>query len=411
MRHGLGRRAVLAGGLVPPVIARGQAAARVVIVGGGFGGAAAARTLRRIAPSVAVTLLEPNEFFHAGPLSNLVVIGARDLAAQRFGYDGLRAAGVHVVQARATAIDATARVVTASDGSRHGYDRLILSPGIDIAWSALPGYDEAAAAIMPHAWIPGLQTALLRDQLAALPEGGTVVMSVPPGPYRCPPGPYERASLIAWFLKSRKPRAKLIVLDAKDEFPQKADFIAAWKADYGDVLRWVPLAEGGKVTRVDAAAGTFETEAETWHTDLGTVVPPQRAGAIATAAGVVDRTGWCPINPTSFESTLVPGIHVIGDAALAGVVAKSASAAVTQAAACAAAVHALLDQGTPAAASTSSVCHSLLAPDRAVSVFHRYLPEPPVFREVETKRDLAPPEDVARSGRAWFADVTRDVFG
>ena len=405
------RRAILAAALSAPAIARAQSGARVVIVGGGFGGAAAARALRRLAPGIAVTLLEPNETFTAGPLSNLVLIGARDIAAQRFGYDAVRAAGVAVVRAAAVSIDPAARVVKDSAGGTHAYDRLVLSPGIDLIWSALPGYDQAAAEIMPHAWIPGPQTVLLRDRLAALPDGGTVILSIPPGPYRCPPGPYERASLIAWFLKARKPRARLLVLDAKDEFPQKADFLGAWKTDYADTLRWIPLSEGGKVTRVDPAAGTFETEAETHHADLGIVIPPQRAGAAATMAGAADRSGWCPIDPATFESKLVPGVHVIGDAALGGVVAKSASAAHTQAQQCAAALATALAGRAAEPGSTASICHSLLAPDRAVSVFHRYEPDKAVFRETETKRSPLTPPEVAREGQAWFAAVTRDIFG
>ncbi|MFZ0017387.1 MAG: FAD/NAD(P)-binding oxidoreductase, partial [Acetobacteraceae bacterium] len=229
------------------------------MIGGGFGGATAARFLRRADPHIDVVLLEPNATFIACPFSNEVIIGERDIAAQRFTYQGVTAAGVRVMPAAATAIDPTRRSVTFS-GNQLNYDRLILSPGIDIAWGALPGYDEAAAERMPHAWKAGEQTLLLRRQLEAMPDGGVVVISAPANPYRCPPGPYERASLIAHYLKTHKPRSKVILLDAKDIFSKQKLFQAAWQSLYPGLLEWVSLSDGGKVTRVDPATNTFETD-------------------------------------------------------------------------------------------------------------------------------------------------------
>ncbi len=288
-----------------------------MVIGGGFGGTTAARFLRRADPHIDVVLLEPNATFIACPFSNEVITGERDIDAQRFTYQRVAADGVRVVQAAATAIDPTRRSVTFGD-NQLTYDRLILSPGIDIAWGALPGYDETAAERMPHAWKAGEQTLLLRRQLEAMPDGGVVVISAPANPYRCPPGPYERASLIAHYLKTHKPRSKVILLDAKDIFSKQKLFQAAWQSLYPGLLEWVSLSDGGKVTRVDPATNTFETDFDSHKADVGNVIPPQRAGAIAAIAGVADRTGWCPIDPATFESKLQPGIHVIGDAAIAG---------------------------------------------------------------------------------------------
>src|ERR1700726_3749250 len=209
-----------------PAPALAQAKARIVVLGGGFAGAPCARTLRRADPRFEVTLVEPNPIFTACPFSNAVSAGLRDIEAQRFGYGAIRNEGITAASDQATAVDLQARRVTLRGSGALDYDRLVLAPGIAIRWDTLPGYDEAAAAVMPHAWLAGDQTLLLRRQLEAMPDGGTVVISAPANPFRCPPGPYERASLIAYYLKIRKPRSKLIVLDAKDSFSKQRLFQA-----------------------------------------------------------------------------------------------------------------------------------------------------------------------------------------
>ena len=362
------RRLIVAGGLALPFAARAAGSARVVVIGGGFGGASCARALRRYAPGVDVTLVEANATFTACPFSNEVIAGTRDIAVQRFGYKAVAASGVRMVHAEATGVDATARRVTLSNGAVLAYDRLILSPGIDIAWGALPGYDEAASLRMPHAWKAGAQTLLLRKQLEAMRDGGTVVISVPPNPYRCPPGPYERASLIAWYLKTHKPRSKLLVLDAKDAFSKQKLFQAGWAKLYPDILKWISASDGGTVTRVDPATLTFETDFGSHKADVANVIPPQRAGRIAAIAAVADKSGWCPIDPVTFESRLVPGVHVIGDAAIAGAMPKSAFAANAQAKVCALAVARLLDGGTPDEPRVINTCYSMVAPHYGISV-------------------------------------------
>ena len=242
--------------LPTPMLAQ-EAAPRVVVVGGGFAGASVARALRRADPGVSVHLVEESHTFTACPFSNSVIAGMREIATQQFGYDKLAADGITLVSASATAVDAQARAVILATGTRLNYDRLVLAPGIDIRWGALHGYTEAAAEEMPHAWKAGEQTLLLRRQLEAMDDGGTVVISAPANPFRCPPGPYERASLIAYYLKTRKPRSKLIILDAKDAFSKQRLFLNAWKELYPDMLEWVPLSKGGAVTEVDPATKTF----------------------------------------------------------------------------------------------------------------------------------------------------------
>ena len=307
-----------------------QSAARIVVIGGGFGGASCARALRRIDAKLQVTLIEPNRTFTACPFSNEVIAGLREIEAQQFSYQRIVAEGVDVIAQAAVRIDPRARTVGLADGTSLGYDRLVLAPGIDLKFDALPGYDEAAAAKMPHAWKAGEQTALLRRQLEAMDDGGLVVLAVPAAPLRCPPAPYERASLIAHYLKTRKPRSRILILDAKDGFPLQRLFENAWKELYPGMIERVPLSQGGRVTSVDPATRTIVTDFGNYTADVANVIPPQQAGRIAAVAGAIDNTGWCPIDPVTFASKLVPDIHVIGDACFGGTIPKSASAANAQ---------------------------------------------------------------------------------
>jgi NADPH-dependent 2,4-dienoyl-CoA reductase/sulfur reductase-like enzyme len=374
------RRRFLSGGvvaasaamLIAPALAQGRA--HVVVLGGGFAGATCARELQRADPRLAVTLVEEKTIYMACPFSNPVIAGLRDIAAQHFGYDTLRGEGIAVVQDRASSVDQQRRLVSLSGGSALGYDRMVVAPGIDIRWGALPGYDQAAAEPMPHAWIAGEQTLLLRRQLEEMADGGTVMISAPANPFRCPPGPYERASLIAYYLKTKKPRLKLIVLDAKDSFSKQRPFQGAWQQLYPALLEWVSLSNGGKVTSVDPATRTLVTEFATYKADVANVIPPQRAGLIAEIAGVSDQAGWCPIDPVTFESRLRANIHVIGDAAITGAMPKSALAANAQAKVCAAAVTALLHDETPPSPKLINTCYSLVAPDYGISIAGVYHP-------------------------------------
>jgi NADPH-dependent 2,4-dienoyl-CoA reductase/sulfur reductase-like enzyme len=400
----------------PTVLA--QEAARVVVLGGGFAGASCARALEREDGSLSVTLVEPNARYTACPFSNAVIAGLRDIDRQAFGYDHLRREGLAVVAHSAVGVDAEGRRVRLADGSDLPYDRLVLAPGIDLNVDALPGYDLAAAALMPHAWKAGEQTLLLRRQLEAMEDGGLVVIAAPPNPFRCPPGPYERASLVAHYLKTHKPRSKLIVLDPKDAFSKQRLFEAAWRELYPGLVEWVPLSMGGRVTEVDAATKTLVTEFDRHRADVANVIPPQRAGALAHTAGVADRTGWCPIDPVSFESRLIPNIHVIGDAAIGGAMPKSAFTANAQAKACATAVACLLRGEEPPTPKLINTCYSLVAPDYGISIAGVYHPKDGLLAEVEGAGGTSPlnagPEVRAAEAtfaEAWFDTITQEVFG
>ena len=420
----LNRRQLLAGALTGagaallprPLLAQG-AAPRVVVIGGGFAGATAARSAKRADPRLDVTLVEPNTVFTSCPFSNEVIAGLRHITEQRFGYERIAAAGVKVVAEAATAVDATTRNVATSGGGRLPYDRLVLAPGIDLRFDALPGYDEAAAERMPHAWKTGEQTILLRRQLEAMPDGGTVVMALPALPYRCPPAPYERASLIAWYLKTKKPRSKIIVLDAKDTFSKQRLFEQAWKELYPN-LEWVPLSSGGNPTSVDAAGMTIASDFDTYKADVANVIPPQKAGRIAELAGVADRTGWCPVDPVTFESHLIPNIHVLGDAAIAGAVPKSAFAANAAAKICAAAIVRLARGEMPATPKFVNTCYSIVAPDYGFSIAGVYHPVNGQWLEVEGAGGISPIDapasfraDEAKLAYGWFNTITSEIFG
>jgi NADPH-dependent 2,4-dienoyl-CoA reductase/sulfur reductase-like enzyme len=406
-----------AAGLAPAVVSA-QGRAKVVVIGGGFGGATAARTLKALQPALDVTLVEPNPVYTSCPFSNAVLANLREIDRQQFGYDGIKSAGVTVAQTSATAVDAEAKSVTLADGNRLSYDRLVMTPGIDFNWGAIAGYDEAAAQKMPHAWKAGDQTVLLRRQLQAMDDGGLVVMSAPANPFRCPPGPYERASLIAYWLKIWKPKSKLLLLDAKDAFSKQRLFQNGWAELYPGMIEWVPLSQGGKVTSVDPATLTLTTEFASHKAAVANVIPPQKAGAIAAQAGVADRTGWCPVEPVAFESTLRPGIHVLGDAAIMGGMPKSAFAANAQAKVCAAALVRLLAGDKPQDPILINTCYSLMAADYGISIAGVYRPDKGQLTDIPGAGGTSPLVAVgglrgqeALYASSWFRTITAETFG
>ncbi|MEL7042102.1 MAG: FCSD flavin-binding domain-containing protein [Pseudomonadota bacterium] len=422
MRFAVNRRQAMltiAAGFSAGALASAQSniKAKIVIIGGGFGGASAARALRTLLPVADITLVEANATYTACPFSNLVLGTDRPMAAQQFSYAALSASGIAVITTRAQDIDPAARKVSLEDGSELSFDRLILSPGIDIRWGALEGYDPAAAERLPHAWKAGPQTLLLRQQLDALENGETVLMTVPEAPYRCPPGPYERASMIAHFLKTRKPRSKLIVLDRKDSFSKMALFKEAWAEHYPDHLEWRGAQDDGGIIRIDAENREVFSDFGQESGAVINVIPPQKAGIIAERAGVTDTTGWCPINAISFESTLQPNIHVIGDATIAAPMPKSAFSASLQAKICAIAVANLLGGRTPEATILANTCYSYTAPDEAISIAGVYSNAGGTFSSIEKAGGVSPlaaskavRADEAAQAAHWFQTITDEAF-
>jgi sulfide dehydrogenase [flavocytochrome c] flavoprotein subunit len=408
--------AALAAASAFPCPSLAQSAARIVVIGGGFGGASCARALRQLDPRLQVTLIEPNRVFTACPFSNEVIGGLRELEEQQFTYDKIAAGGVTVIALAAEKIDPQARSVVLADGTSVGYDRLVLAPGIELRFDALPGYDEAVSAKMPHAWKAGEQTMLLRKQLEAMDDGGLVVLAVPAAPLRCPPAPYERACLIAHYLKGKKPRSKILILDAKDGFSQQRLFESAWNELYPGMIERIALSQGGRVISVDPATNTIVTDFGNYTAQVANVIPPHRAGRIAEIAGVADKTGWCPIDPVTFASALVPDIHVIGDACITGGIPKSASAANAQAKACAAAIVNMLSGKSPETPRLNGACYNTVAPGYAFSLNGIYQPKEGQFAEVEVRTSpVGAPREIrqreAESALNWFKTITVDAFG
>ena len=419
---GLRRRHVLAA-MAASVLLPGRTLAaepnsRLVVVGGGFAGATLARSVKRLSPEITVVLIEARERYVSCPMSNLVIAGRRSLAAQTFDYRGLEAAGVEVVRGMAVDVDATKQCVRLQGGVTIDYDRLVLAPGVMLNFDQLSGMSEQGAEKMPHAWQAGAQTTLLRRQIEAMPDDGLVVISVPAAPYRCPPGPYERASLMASYLKQNKPKAQILILDSNERFSKQALFQQGWKRLYGDRIRWQSASNDGRVIRVEPDAMRLHTDFATHTPDVANIIPPQQAGLIAHRAGVADASGWCPVNSLSFESRLQPNIHVIGDAAIAAPMPKSAFTANAQAKVCAIALVRLFRGMQPQSTVLANTCYSYLEPNSAISISGAYRTQDGQFASIAAAAGaspLIPPEGLqaqeALHAADWFRAITQETFG
>ncbi len=410
--------ATLAAGasFVAPNIARG-AAGKVVVVGGGFGGATAAKYLRRFDPTLDVTLIEPATSFVTCPFSNTVIGGMNPISRITHSYDGLRGHGVQVVHDMASAIDAEKREIRLAGGSAVAYDRLIVSPGIGFKWGEIEGADQSIEGKVPHAWKAGPQTTLLRQQLEAMPDGGVFLISPPDNPFRCPPGPGERISLVAHYFKNHKPRSKILVLDPKEKFSKQGLFKQGWAKLYPDMIEYRNLDADGRVVRVDAANMTLHTDFGEEKGDVINFIPPQRAGEIAQVSGLADASGWCPVDHATFESTQAAGVHVIGDAAIASPMPKSGFAASTQAKVCAEAIVALLKNQDPASPKFVNTCYSLVAPNYGISVAMVYGYRDGKIVKVDGSGGLSPSDAddnfrqlEADYARGWYDSITQDIF-
>lgn len=370
----------------PNVFASGHNRRRVVVVGGGFGGATAARYVKLLDPSVDVVLIEKNAHFVSCPISNWVLVGMKKIDEISFGYQGLSKRGITVVQDEVVGVDAKAGYVQGKKG-RVEYDRLIVSPGIDFRYDLIEGFDAEAEKVFPHAYKAGPQTVQLQQQLMAMKPGGVVLMTVPDGAYRCPPGPYERASLIADYLKKKKPGSKLIILDPHRKIASKGKlFKAAWDAYYTDVIdyRTEEIVAG-----VDAKKGTISTFDEEFTADVINFIPDQKAGKLAFDLGLVpDKKLWAPVKPINLESTLVQGIHVIGDATDAltsGPMPKSGFVANSMGKVAAAAVVAELSGKKPLMPSFANTCYSMVNNQEAIFVTGVYKHDPTTGKNIKIK--------------------------
>lgn len=392
---------------------------RIVVVGGGVGGMIAAKYIAKGDPSTEVTVVEPKPHHHTCFMSNEVIGGDRDISTIKFGYDKLADHGIKLVRDKATAIDAEAHKVMTAGGTTLEYDRMVISPGIALKFEAIEGYDEAASVAMPHAWIAGEQTALLRKQLEAMDDGGVVVIAPPGNPFRCPPGPYERAAQVAHYLKHNKPKSKVLIFDAKDKFSKQALFTQGYKDLYGDMIEWVAGADtGGGIKRIDAKNMTVSTDFDDHKIAVANIIPPQKAAQIAIDAGLTDDSGWCPVDLGSFESKQHKDIHVIGDASIATGLPKSGYAASTEAKVCAAAVVNMLKGKESPIASYANACYSILAPEYGISVAAVYKLADDRSKVEKIAGGLTPMDATEEALRrevqyaySWFNNMTVEMFG
>ena len=391
----------------------------VVVIGGGFGGATAAKYLRLMDPNLKVTLVEPRRSYFTCPFSNQVLGGMKTMEELTYSYKILqRKYGINVVHVAATRINAVSKTVLLQDGKSLTFDRVIVAPGIDMRFDQIENYKPEDTDLIPHAWKGRPATLRLLQQLESMPNGGMVLICPPALPYRCPPAPYERASLVAHYLSQHKPRSKILILDAKEQFPKQALFSAGWKNLYGQMIEWFNGSAGGLILRADAKNMTVETEFGIEKGDVINLIPAQWAGRIARDSGLSDESGWCPVDQLTFESTLLPGIHVIGDAAIAGAMPKTGFSANNQAKVAAAAVIALLKEKEPTSYSISNTCYSFLAPDYGIQVTSEYQLSGRKLVKIKGSGGVSPLNvdlsvrySEAVSAQRWYDSITQDMFG
>lgn len=423
---GMNRRQLLSGGAalsgammfgIPSVL--GQAKPRVVVIGGGAGGATAAKYIAKdSAGAIAVTLIEPNEKYQTCFHSNLYLGGYRDYPSIVHDYAALaKNHSIDVKRDRATAIDRDKKEVVLASGARLPYDRVVVSPGIDLKYDSVPGWSQAAEEKMPHAWKPGAQTLLLRKRLEDVPNGGVIVMVAPPNPYRCPPGPYERVSMMAHVLKAAgKDRCKIFVIDPKETFSKQALFQEGWEKYYGTMVEWIGPKVHDGLKSVDPETNTVVTGFETYkNAALVNVIPAQMAGAIARDSGLANASGYCAIDPASMKSAVDPNIYVLGDACIAGDMPKSAFSANSQAKVAAMTIRGELTSARTFPARYSNTCWSLIETDDCVKVGGAYEPKDGKIAASSTfVSQTGETADVRKQAQAenmsWYAAISADMF-
>jgi NADPH-dependent 2,4-dienoyl-CoA reductase/sulfur reductase-like enzyme len=392
---------------------------KVVVIGAGYGGATAAKYLRLWSDgAIAVTLVDSNREFISCPLSNLVLGGSRTLADLTVSYDGLRKRGVDVVIDTATAIDAEKRRVRLASGTTLPYDRVVVSPGVEYMYDSVQGMDASAQEWILHAWKAGPQTVALRKQLEAMRDGGVVVISVPLAPYRCPPGPYERACQIGWYLKNHKPRSKILLLDANPEYVSKKPLFSRIHAeDYKGVIEYVPQST---VVEVDVKRKAFVLDlGDRFEGDVLNLIPPQRAGNIARDTGLITANNkWCEVDWITTESIKVPNVHVLGDATLAAPgMPKSGHMANQHGKTAAAAITELMNGRAPVEPMMTNTCYSYIDDRNVVHVVsvHRYVPEKKTMEIVPGSSGLSSQDRASWAretpyGNAWAKTIWADMF-
>lgn len=393
----------------------------VVIVGGGFGGVSAARTLKRIAPQTKITLIVDSHEFVTCPFSNTVIAGIRELREITFGYGALKDLGLNIIVDPVIDIEPLAKLVKLQSGQNIQYDRLIVSPGISFKWDSMPDVKPEIVDTLPHAWKAGEQTLLLRKQILTMRQGGTIIVAPPDNPFRCPPGPYERASLIAHYLKYNNPTAKILIIDAKNKFSKQSLFMGAWDELYAGMIDFIPFSDHAGIKDIDVQNKTISTYFEDFKADVINFIPPQRAADLAIKSGLTGSGDWCEIDCLTFESKAFDNIHILGDAAIVGDMPKSGFSASTQGKACAHAVCDILNDKIPDSALLMNTCYSLVGPDYGISVAGVYrndkknknrlssIPGAGGTSETGELPELRRYE--ADFAKGWYANLTNEMFG
>ncbi|MEL7254946.1 MAG: NAD(P)/FAD-dependent oxidoreductase [Pseudomonadota bacterium] len=411
----IGSAAAVAGALAAPMV-MAQGKPRVVVVGGGAGGATAARYIAKDSKGeVDVTLIEPTRSYYTCFFSNLYIGGFKDMNDLGHTYGGLAANGVNVVHDWAVGVDRDAKTVGLAGGGSVAYDKLVLSPGIDFVDGSVEGWDLSAQNAMPHAYKAGSQSELLRAQLESMPQGGTYAMVAPPNPYRCPPGPYERVSMVAHYLKVNNPTAKILVADPKPKFSKQALFEEGWNNHYSGMIDWIGDDFGGGNVSVDPGAMTVSIDGEVTKVDVCNVIPGMKAGRIAELAGVTDGN-WAPVNAADMSTKADADIYVLGDASQQGDMPKSGFSANSQAKVCANAVRGALTGSKVFPAKFSNTCWSLIETNDGVKVGATYEATEEKIAKVDgfisqTGESADVRKATYEESEGWYTGITSDMFG
>jgi sulfide dehydrogenase [flavocytochrome c] flavoprotein subunit len=393
----------------------------VVIIGGGFGGVSAARALNRIAPQTNITLILDSHEFITCPFSNAVIAGFKELREITFRYDKLNSLGLNIIVDPVMEIEPLSKFVKLKSGQHIQYDRLIISPGISFKWDSFGKVNSELADIFPHAWKAGEQTLLLRNQILSMRQGGTIIIAPPDNPFRCPPGPYERASLIAHYLKFNNPTAKILIIDAKNKFSKQSLFMSAWEELYPGMISFIPFSDHAGIKEIDVKNKKISTYFEDFQADVINLIPPQRAADLAINSGLSGSGDWCEVDGLTFESKVFKNIHILGDAAIVGDMPKSGFSAATQGKACAHVVNDILNDKDPETAILMNTCYSLVGPEYGISVAGVYKSD----RENQNRLSSVPgaggtseagkhPElrqNEAAFAKGWYANLTNEMFG
>ncbi len=412
----LGTVAAASATLSAPMIARAQSRPRVVVVGGGAGGATAARYIARDSEgAIDVTLIEPTRAYYTCFFSNLYLGGFREMDSLGHSYGNIAAMGINVVHDWASAVDRDAKTVRLAGGGSVPYDRLVLSPGIDFVEDSVPGWSLAAQNAMPHAYKAGSQTELLKAQVEAMPEGGTYAMVAPPNPYRCPPGPYERVSMVAHVLSEINPTAKILIADPKANFSKQALFEEGWNKHYAGMITRIGPDFGGDNVEVDPEAMTLTIDGVVENVDVCNVIPAQKAGLIAHEAGLVDGN-WAPVSAYDLSSKMDPEIHVLGDSAAQGAMPKSGFSANSQAKVASNAIIAALTDGRAFPPRFANTCWSLIDTEDGVKVGATYeASDEGIVSTSSFISETGESEEVRaetyRESLGWYDAIIDDMFG